>query len=632
MTGHLQVIYQGVTEPVSAVLGRALSTASQSLEELVRLVASYLLSPHFEERYPDYPAFRRLTQPVSEAARVNSATEAIRFLAGRGRTNLAMNILQGLELVDDEGTVRPYQSRYARHYLELLQKKPIGQVVNRGELIEPVAGGLQPIEKDIPFRLEPEWSVVVLLALVFNGDVVLNLGGQVELDASTIERAATMAITDLTDFRFFKQPRVLPINLWATIFEGLGLSPGLIRDENRRAQAVEDLQRVVRLETERTATLMGHIQQGVQLWNTPLFTDRYTIEVEAGLVVGASLPPVTLPTSVLLPSLRGYKQFLEGLGRYNTVGRLRNLQLTITDITDALSDRKVVARAEAVLDLVGRFQPLTTYLAEAQANLPDDHPWSQQAASTRQSLLNEIRRLGKGEEARSDQALLHDLEVLKGDYVVAYAELHRQLALGPQGDDRRQRLYADSRLAALNTLSSIDLLNVTDLDAWKRALSGLPTCREFHEGAIADTPTCPSCHLRPAQRRQGDRAEQLLDRLDTRLSDLLTGWRQALRANLTSETAQHSLAAMTPAERQPIEQFLAQSDDDPAVPTGFVAAASQALHGIEALTLQVDALVETLKTGGLPCAVDELQRRFKDFLAQAMRGHDASNTRLTLDR
>ncbi len=631
LTEHLQVTYQGVTEPIGTVLARTRSTASQTIEDLLRLIAAHLLTPDFEERYPAYPAFRRLTQPVSEAARPTSAMEAIRFLAGRGRTNLALGVLEGLKLVDAEGTIRPYQSRYARCYLDLLQKKPEGQVVNRGELIEQVAGGLQPVEKDIPFHLEPEWTAVVLLALAYNGDIVLNLGGKTELDASSVERAATMAMADLTDFRFYKRPRTLPLNLWTMIFEGLGLSPGLVRDENTRDRAVKELQRTVGAELERTATLQGRLQQGVQLWNNSLFTDRFTYEVEAGTVVSTDLPAVTLSVTELLPSLRGYKQFLETLNRFNTVGKLRNLRLTVGQVTEALDDQTVVKRAEQLLDLVSRIQPLTAYLAEAQANLPADHPWSERAAAARQALLEDVRRLGKGEEARDGPALTRELEALKADYVTAYSELHRQLVLGPRADDRRQRLYNDPRLAALNLLSAIDLLSSPELEAWKQALSALPTCREFHEGAIADTPTCPSCHLRPAQHRHGQ-ADQMLDQLDDRLGDLLTRWRQALQANLTSDTAQHSLEAMTPAERRPIEQFLDQDEDAPHIPEGFVTAAIQALHGIEALALPVDDLLEALKAGGLPCTVEELQRRFANFVSQNMRGHDSRNTRLTLNR
>jgi len=632
LTDHLQVTYQGVTEPVGVVLPRARSTASQTIEELLRLIAAYLLSPEFEERYPDYPAFHRLSQPISDAARPTNAMEAIRFLAGRGRTHLALAVLEGLELIDEEGIVRPYQSRYARRYLEMLQSKPEGTVVNRGELIEQVAGGIQPIEKDVFFRLEPEWAVVVLLALVYNGDIVLNLGGRVELDASTVERAAMTAIADLIDFRFYKRPRTLPLNLWTMIFEGLGLTPGLVRNENTRDQAVQELQRTIQVELERTATIQGRLQQGLQLWNTSLFTDRFTIEVQAGLVMSSDLPAVTLSVTDLLPSLRGYKQFLEELARFNTVGKLRNLRLTVEQITDALDDRKVAKRAEQLLDLVGQIQPVTAYLAEAQANLPDDHPWSQRATDTRRTVLDEVRRLGRGVESRGGPALTRELEALKADYVAAYAELHRQLVLGPQADDRRQRLYNDSRLAALNTLSAIDLLNRAELEGWKEALLRLPTCREFHEGVIADTPTCPYCHLRPSQQRHDGQADQVLERLDSRLDDLLIRWRQALQANLTSETAQRSLEAMTPAERRPVERFLDQRDDDPAIPEGFVAAATQALRGIEALTLPVDGLLEALKEGGLPCTIEELQRRFASFVNQNMRGHDPRNTRLTLDQ
>ena len=87
---------------------------------------------------------------------------------------------------------------------------------------------------------------------------------------------------------------------------------------------------------------------------------------------------------------------------------------------------------------------------------------------------------------------------------------------------------------------------------------------------------------------------------------------------------------MSPTERKPIEEFLKQSDEAESLPTNFVPSARQALHGIQAVTLLVDALLQALKAGGLPCTREELQNRFKQFLDQQMRGYDAGNTRLTL--
>jgi hypothetical protein len=48
--------------------------------------------------------------------------------------------------------------------------------------------------------------------------------------------------------------------------------------------------------------------------------------------------------------------------------------------------------------------------------------------------------------------------------------------------------------------------------------------------------------------------------------------------------------------------------------------------------MRVDELLEALKTGGLPCPLEELENRFRNFVRQAMRGHDARNTRLTLSQ
>ncbi len=138
--------------------------------------------------------------------------------------------------------------------------------------------------------------------------------------------------------------------------------------------------------------------------------------------------------------------------------------------------------------------------------------------------------------------------------------------------------------------------------------------------------------MRVAHHRGATNSDAFVRLLDDKLSDLLKNWRKALQTNLSSETAQHSLEAMSPAERKPIEEFLKQKDEAGNLPTNFVPAAIQALRGIQAVTVPVDSLLQALKTGGLPCTREELQNRFKQFLDQQMRGHDTGNTRLTLDQ
>jgi len=636
IAARLQVTYQGVSRTVSQVLAQTRSSASQDTEELLKLLAAHLLAPHFGDAYPDYPAFSRLREPISEAARPTGALDAIRFLAGRGRTNLAVAVLDGLGLLDNEERFKPLQSVYARHWLDLLLGRGETQVVNQGEVLVAVAAEVYQIYKDPRFHLEPEWVAVCLLALVYDGQIVLNLGGNETLDAGSIERAATRAMDDLTDFRFYTRPRELPLTVWQLIFDGLGLQSGLLRDGNSLEQAVRALQAHVQGELGLIVLWQGGVQRGLSLWNESLFTDRLRFESQGGQVVEHSpLPAVPLSQTDLLPYLRQAKELLESLNRYNTPGKLRNLRLTPPEAGQALTDRRVALRTGAVLEAVNALQAITAYLAAAQANLPAEHSWNSQADSSRQELLDGVRRLAKGEERFDTPGWLRRLERLRAEYVALYSDLHREFVLGPAEDDQRIRIQRDGRVAQLQELAQIDILNRADLDRWAGAIIAIKTCREYHPGLLADGPICPRCHFSPAQ-AVSQPAAQLLARLDARLDEIVEQWHGGLRRSLQSETAQASMGSMTPQERQPLEVYLTADVSASAplrrpLPSGLVESAQSALRGLQSLSFDKEALVTALKSGGLPCTVEELTQRFSAFLTAQMRGHDRQNTRLTIE-
>ncbi len=633
IANNLHVHHQGITKPISEALKETKSSASGNIQELIDVVASNILTPEFEDQYPDYPAFTNAQQPISEEARSNSAKEAISYLSGRGITRLGRTVLEGLELIDAEDNIRPYNSKYSNHFLEILQSKLENQVVNRGDLIELVASDGIPIEKDLRFKMEPEWVVVVLLALVHNGDIIINLESKTSLDASSIEKAATTAIQDLKDFRFISRPKDLPINTWTLVFEGLGLTPGLIKDNNTREEAVKVLQKFVQEDLKGLVELDHRLDNGLRLWNTSIFTDKYTMVVDQGVVSGSDLPDVRLSVTDLKPRIRGYKQLLEELNKFNTVGKLRNFRMTKQDVEAALEDRNSIQRIEELVKLVSDLQPVTSYLAVAQANLLLDHAWSEKAANTRQNMIDTIRKFGGGDQEKiSSQALMKEVDALKKEYIKVYSDFHRNLILGAKDDDRRRKLYDDPRLKALLTLNQVDLTSGSELDTWQTWATELISCREFHEGVIEDSPTCPYCNLQPKAQKHISDAKERLSTLDKMLDDMLKGWRKALIDALSSDSAQTSLEAMTPKERTPVEEFLKQKEDDPKIPNGFVDAAQKALRGISSVTLPVNELIKALKAGGVPSTLTEMQRRFNDFMKAHMKGHDPENTRLTLDQ
>jgi hypothetical protein len=634
LTERLRVSYRGVTRTVAEVLAQTRSSASRDPEELIKVLAAHLLAPHLGDVYPDYPRFSRLAQPVSEAARAPSAQDAIRLIALRTRTHLAIGVLDGLGLLDDQENIRTDGSRYARYFLDKLLNKPdANQVVNQGEVIEQVAAGPRPLFKDLRFKLEPEWVAVVLTALVYEGQITLHLGGSVTLDAGSVERAAATAVTDLADFRYYGRPKDLPLAAWRLIFDGLGLQSGLLAAEPTRAAAVQGLQAQVQRELAQVVTWQAAVQGGLRLWNEALLTEQLDYSTQDGQVLAhSSLPSESLARTDLLPALRQTKEFLETLSRFNTPGKLRNLQLGEAAIGAALTARRGALRTQQLLDLIAQLQPAAAYLAEAQANLPLEHAWVQASQAARSDLLNSLRRTAKGQETFDLPNWQRRLAELRRQYQQVYADLHRRFVLGPAEDDRRVRIMQDRRVAQLKALAAIDILHSAGLEGWRSAISAITTCRQFHEGLLEDGPTCPHCHFRPLGSAGGAPVTQQLALLDERLDTMLAQWHAALADALRSQTAQHSMAGMTPQERQPLEAYLA--GDDPAgqpLPPGLAPSANQALRGIDTVPLHVPDLLAALKAGGLPCTVEQLHQRVAAYVQQVMHGHDARNTRLTLE-
>ena len=423
----------------------------------------------------------------------------------------------------------------------MLAERAADQVVNHGEILTLEANGPVPVYKDGHFKLEPEWVLIVLLALVYSGDITLTIGRET-LDAGNIERAALLGLDALTDFRFYRRPQELPAAQWRLIFEALGLPPGLVVDPipSKREDAVRQLQERVYAELNSTAELLNTVQNGINILGTSLFTDRRTMQVARdGFVAEVERPSVPLSSLDLLPALRRTKQFLESLAKYNTPGKLRNLSLTRDEIARDIEARNITRHTSETVKAISQLQPLTEYLGQALMALPNEE-WR------------------------------------------------------------------------------------------KEAEDELPACVEFHTQLLDSSPICPFCRFQPAHVvRQGSAASRL-GQLEAELVLMLAHWEEALQSTLRSETAQESLSRMTIAERQVIEQYLATKDAP--LPDDFVQIANRALRGIQKVSLDVNELLEALSAGGFPCTEEDLRKRFETLLQAKMRGHDARNTRLSIER
>lgn len=606
MPQGVTVTYQGSSRRlVEWAREGAQMRAELSIRELINGVASTCLTSHFEEHYGEYPAFGGMREAITELSRPRMAQEAIRWLAGT-RTQAGAAVLDGLGLMQD-GQVKPRHSRYARYILERIEALRPGEVLNRSSLLMTEFPGL---ERDPRFKLEPEWLLVVLLAMVYSGDVVLQLPGD-RVDAGNLSAVPRLSMETLIDFRFIERPRDLSLAAWIAVFELLELPPGLIREPDRYDAAIETLQRQAESEISRVLRAQEALRQGLLLWQEPI------------------LDPAG--QSKTGQDLADYKAFLESLRVFTTPGRLRNLRVSEVEVKEHGDRREQLRLLERLMEAIAALQPVTAYLREAEALLPDEDPLTDRIRALRTAQLSGLRGTADWSDAGLRQNLQRELETLKGDYVEHYMALHGRARLGQPDDERKRRLLTDPRLKGLRLLSRIHLLPDEQLDKLTNSLGKLVSCWRLVPGDLRPQAACPHCGYKPAAEGETANAGHELNKADGSLDNLRAAWAKMLLTELGRPEVAENIELLEAEKKVLLRTFLAEEQLPETITEPFVAAVNDALQGLERITIPAAELLLALAGDGTPCSLEAFHQRFSQYLTGQAAGHDPGRLRVLLD-
>ncbi|WP_068635434.1 DUF6079 family protein [Thauera butanivorans] len=574
-----------------------------NFRDIVNVIAGLALNQHFADVAPDYPVFSVL---VTESNRKQLVGNTLKALAGGTRTKDATAVLDALEMLDGD-RIEAGRSRYAQEVLARLKAKGHGQVLNRSELLS----GATDVEyfHPIKFRLEPDLLVAVLGGLVYSGDVVLAITGD-KIDSGKITQLAERSLDELKSFKHVEAPKEINVAVLRSLFELLGLSPGLAQLATQGSEEpVKQLLEAVAKLVGRVLTAGTDLQGKLSFWGKPLLTDD---EIRDWRM-----------------RLEQLKTFTESLTPYNTVGKLKNLRIGSDDIDAQKKNLEVLASVERLQELVAELGATAGYLSSAELVLASDHPWVKQAQATRKDILD---KLATDRSAQHAGEYRKALERLKKDYLAAYIAQHSKARLGVAEDKTKSALRKDPRLASMRALAGISLMPTTQLTTFDDKLDKLKSCASLVEADLAASPYCPHCNFRPAN-EQGDLlpAANVLKALDDELDRLLDGWQQTLLDNLDDPTIQANFDLLKSSARELIKQFIASKKLPDPVPPDFVSAVQEALSGLEKVRLTGDDIKAALLRGGSPAKPEELRDRFEAFLREHSKGKDASKLRFVVE-
>ena len=391
-------------------------------------------------------------QPAARGSR------RLRWIAGSAKTQQAARVLDALELLDGD-RLDPGRSKYARHVVELLRKKGLGQVLNRAEIIHTV----QDVESLAPgtYRLEPEWVVVLLASLVYSGDLVLGVPGK-KLEATDMSVLAATPVDELVNFKHVERPKEWNIPALSAVFELLDLTPGMAQLVTQgKEEPVQELQKAMTSFVSRLMTTQQAIREGLHFWGGNL------LDEQAGLNLQANLDAA--------------KVFLESLQAFSSPGKLKNFRYDRPEVEAQQAGLNALREVELLRELAAALGGTASFLSAAEAVLPPDDEWTARMKQARTTLLEQI----VDPTARSQSAFRREtqrtLADLKQQYVRVYLDLHTRARLGANDDARKSRLLNDERLKKIAALATVDLMPRRQLTDFQDRLAGLRSCFELSE-------------------------------------------------------------------------------------------------------------------------------------------------------
>ncbi|KYK31514.1 MAG: ATP-binding protein [Theionarchaea archaeon] len=601
MVEAFEVTYKGITKKM-VEWGDLSHISHATVKESADSIAAFCLSSHFKDATPDYPSFSVV---ITSKSIGDAAKDALKWIRGGIKTKQGTAILDGLELLDGED-LKPGRSKYAKHILQLLQKKGEGQVLNHGEILTEIQG----IEYDKRFRLEPEFVVVVLAALVYNGDIIISYPGK-KVDASNLDELTKMTVSDLIGFKHVERPKELPLSALVELFNLLDLRPGLIKNPETRDDAAKALCKKTGEILETVVKTQQVLQGNLNVWNVELLSDKEKERIQT--------------------QLSQLKQFLESLQIYNTPGKLKNFKYTNEDITRQRKPLDMIKEVESVNKLLNDVQPLASYISEAEAILPKDDTWRSQLEEEKTQLSALLLESDKRSSPEFRQDIIRELLRIKKEYKEEYVKLHNKARLGLKEDEAKKSLCNDPRMERLNKLASIDILPKGKLLQFQDALIMLKPCYSFTQKDLERSPICPHCKYRPLEEAADVDVNAVIYQLEDRLEGIHKEWTQALLDNLDDPTVEDDIELIDEYQRKILLKFKEKKELPDEITDQFIKTFQDVFSGLEKVSVSEEDFKKMFGTAGTPLTVEEFRRKFEEYLQSLIENRDPKKIRIVLE-
>jgi hypothetical protein len=598
-----EVVYGGRHSMVMEY-GALLHGDTDTLVDLIDNVSQDLLSQWFGKKYPDYPRFGKIDRSYLTNSNLDIyAKDALNYLNGK-KTAQGEALLNGLVLLDQQNKLAVQKSGYAKWILDVLNKKTSTQVVNQNELIETIntVQGTVDQRRTKEFYLEPELLAVLLGALIHAGEIVVNVNGNT-YDALSYSEFSKLSVKDITHFNHIKKPTGLPIPEMRALSEMFDALRADFSDSNQVDIMIANIISKAREKTKQVTELLANLEERLQKWDGPLYTDE---ELDDYVVQLSSL-----------------NSFLQDLQVYNTKAKMKNLKFTIERIEKEKEHLLVIDEIEQIHKKLIDYSKLADYLTKAQLIISPDDKWKEKVDNGLNQLSNSLR----GNKDCSEEVA--ELNHLKNQYINLYFKLHQTNRLNVSASRKKNELLQSDKYDAVKVLSTkIKLFQNTSIfDEWREKVQSLKECHTLTQEKLKHTPDCPDCRFNPKEEHKN---RYSLEELEEALDSILSKWTETLVSNLNNTLIKESIDLLEKSQKDSIYSLIDQGEFSLPISIDLIDAINLVLEGIYQEKIEAEKLVEVLGNGN-PITVGEARENFDRLLNDLVGLNDEGHVRLSIE-
>jgi len=591
---NTSVIYRGESKPLRSF---PLKGEDHSLDLILTSVAGGILDKYFNEKYPDYPAFKTLAHPLTQEnleARTKSALKKITDPDKQNSEGEA--ILNGLGLWNGK-SVEIDNSRYAGRVIERLKEAGEGSVLNREEILR-IHNEDQKLYYSTDHELEYQLLFVVLVALVYRGDIEISWSSGRVLTAANINDVTGLKSDDYFSFSLVKQPKDIPYRTIKALFNLLALP-----DLSNQIEQKETIQKILTSTEEKQKRVLS------------------TLEIlKPGLKCrGIDLLQVD-ENSVISGKLNELRANFDRILSFKNPGSLKSFNLTEDDLKNAGESFKLCDRIEALKKRADDFEKLTLYLSSALSHLPGELPLSEK-------IREGLDRL-QGVITSDDTAKMKQYEALlkayKKEYVDIYLEYYRKYRLsGPDFREREKILASDSKKLC-DILKDLEL---GDRNGYEKLITEISNLKEADPSMSEEKlEVDPYQSFSPAEYYGKPLPKVPL--LREQLEDFLERWQDGTVSLLKDPGLEENLQILSPDDISLRDRLITRQEEvtleNAAKVRDLIA---ELMQGIEKVVLSIEDITGLFDK---PMSPADVQQKFTGLIDEITKGKERNKVRIIL--